>query len=159
MSLGSLLPAALDAQTLPTLVAALDRSLYPSPTPGLTARMAVLWALTGLCILMAVLYLWLHYRSTTERPRRRCLWFIRLVERPSGRFIVINPRPALTWVVVVYGTYELVFLAAFYRVYALGDRQVAYAGLRGFNALPFFLGGWVLSWSGLQARLSSSTRA
>lgn len=134
---------------------------------------------------MAVLYLWLHYRSTTERPRRRCLWFIRLVERPSGRFIVIkcapslkgsrlrlgslirpthtllcySPRPALTWVVVVYGTYELVFLAAFYRVYALGDRQVAYAGLRGFNALPFFLGGWVLSWSGLQARLSSSTRA
>lgn len=56
------------------------RTRYAALTHGLHPR----------CMLLAVLYLWLLYRSTPERPRRRCMWFIRIVERPRGRLIVIK---------------------------------------------------------------------
>jgi len=110
-----LLPDTLDEDTVPKIIAALDGILYPRPTPGLEIRIAVLLTLTGLCvlssssllrprptglsapavdfrrsILLGILYLGLHYQSTVERPRRRCLWLVRRVERLSGRFLVIK---------------------------------------------------------------------
>ncbi|GAA5856928.1 hypothetical protein JCM9279_003599 [Rhodotorula babjevae] len=148
-----LLPATLDKDTVSTIIAALDDILYPPPTPGLEARIAVLLALTGLSLIFGVLYLWLHYRSTVERPRRRCLWLVRRVERPSGRYLVINPRTALTSVVVSYGLYELAYVATFWAVYGLHMDQAVAIGIRNFNAIPLWLGGWILSWSGLQAFL------
>lgn len=39
-------------------------------------------------IIVAVLYLYLHYQNTIDR--RRSLWLVRLVDRPSGRFVVIK---------------------------------------------------------------------
>lgn len=48
--MASLLPATLDEQTVPDLIAYLDRVLYPEPTPGSTARTAILLALAGLCV-------------------------------------------------------------------------------------------------------------
>ncbi|GAA5906332.1 hypothetical protein JCM8208_003520 [Rhodotorula glutinis] len=151
--MASLVPTTLDANTIPALVARLDATLYPAPTPGLLARMAVLWSLTGMTIVLAVLYLYLHYQNTSERPRRRCLWLVRLVDRPSGRFIVVNPRPALTGIVIIYALYALLYEVAFWFVYGKQKAQNLYIGLRDFNQVPLFIGGWILSWSGLQAFL------
>ncbi|BGP36161.1 hypothetical protein JCM10449v2_000059 [Rhodotorula kratochvilovae] len=151
--MASLLPPTLDAQTVPNLITTLDLAFYPPPSAGFTARIGVLWALTGLYVLLAFHYLWLHYQSSTERPRRRSLWLARLVDRPGGRFIVLNPRPIWTLTVVFYGFYELLFLGSFWRVYKLGRPQHAWMGIRSFNGVALFVGGWVISWSGLQAFL------
>jgi len=48
--MASLVPTTLDSRTIPALVAQLDATLYPAPTPGLLARMVVLWSLTGMCV-------------------------------------------------------------------------------------------------------------
>ncbi|GAA5856926.1 hypothetical protein JCM9279_003598 [Rhodotorula babjevae] len=151
--MASLVPTTLDANTIPALVAQLDATLYPAPTPGLLARMAVLWSLTGLTIVLAVLYLYLHYQNTSERPRRRCLWLVRLVDRPSGRFLVVNPRPALAGIVVIYAIYALLYEVTFWFVYGKERGAYLYIGVRDFNQVPLFIGGWILSWSGLQAFL------
>lgn len=110
----SLLPSTLDAATLPVMIASLERLVYPKPTNGSRPGWQCYWrsaacacslscssgerggnSLTALCpsrrsMILALLYLLLHYRSTAERPRSRCLWFVRLVDRPSGRFIVVK---------------------------------------------------------------------
>lgn len=44
-------------------------------------------------LVLAAIYLWLHYWTTLERPRRRCMWLVRFVERTSGRFLVIKCVP------------------------------------------------------------------
>ncbi|GAA5930417.1 hypothetical protein JCM3775_004386 [Rhodotorula graminis] len=149
--MASLVPTTLDEHTVPNILAQLDATLYPAPTSGLLARMAVLWTLTGLSIIVAVLYLYLHYQNTIDR--RRSLWLVRLVDRPSGRFVVINPRPALTGVVIIYSIYALVYEGAFWYVYSTRCAQNLYIGVRNFNPVPLFIGGWILSWSGLQAFL------
>ncbi|GAA5930421.1 hypothetical protein JCM3775_004387 [Rhodotorula graminis] len=118
--MASRVPPTLDEETLPEFVAALDRLLYPPASPGLRARVAVLMALTGLSILLGLLYL---------------------------------PRPALAGVVVLYGAYELAYVATYYLVYGLGQGQAVAIGIRNFNAIPLWLGGWILSWCGLQAFL------
>lgn len=41
----------LDNSTVPAMLALLDSKFYPTPSPGLTARMGILWALTGACVL------------------------------------------------------------------------------------------------------------
>lgn len=146
-------PSVLDAQTVSYLIAGLDCVFYPSPTTGFMARMAVFWATTGVCMLLAVLYLWLLYRSTPERPRRRCMWFIRIVERPRGRLIVINPRIAWAGTVLAYGAFELGYTFTFWQTYEETVSQAALIALRGFNAVPLFCAGWVISWAGLTAFL------
>lgn len=47
-AMNAVLTPVLDGQTVPNLIQALDRAFFPTPTPGFTARMAVLWTLTGL---------------------------------------------------------------------------------------------------------------
>jgi len=41
-------------------------------------------------MLLSAVYLGLHYHSTLERPRRRSLWLVRFLDRPSGRFLAIK---------------------------------------------------------------------
>ncbi|GAA5856267.1 hypothetical protein JCM9279_006363 [Rhodotorula babjevae] len=149
--MASLLPATLDEHTVPDLISTLDRALYPEPTPGFTARTAILLALTSSTIILALLYLYLHYRSSAEGAR--CLWFIRLVDRPSGRFIVLNPRMAWVATVLLYSSFELVLLVVFWRTYELERGQEAWLAVRSFNPTVFALGGWIISWAGLTAFL------
>ena len=52
--MSDLLPPALDAQTVPRFLAALDDAFYPTPNAGFTARLAVLAALTSLCVLLSL---------------------------------------------------------------------------------------------------------
>lgn len=75
-----LLPSTLDAATLPVMIASLDRLVYPKPTNGFTARMAVLLALSGLCVLPLLLL---------RRTGRE------LTDRPLSFSQVHDPRPAL----------------------------------------------------------------
>ncbi|BGO88428.1 hypothetical protein NBRC10512_006993 [Rhodotorula toruloides] len=143
----------LDNSTVPAMLALLDSKFYPTPSPGLTARMGILWALTGAYILLSLNYLYLHVKHSKETPKWRSLWLARFVERPSGRFLVLNPRPTWIAVVISYGFYELFATGMFWRVYYLGRHQDGWAGVRSYNGLALFIGGWCISWSGLQAFL------
>ncbi|GAA5930439.1 hypothetical protein JCM3775_004392 [Rhodotorula graminis] len=149
--MASSLPTTLDERTVANLISTLDRTLYPEPTAGFTARTAILIALTALSMLLVLLYLYLHYRSSSEGVR--CLWFMRLIDRPSGRFLVINPRLAWVGTVLLYGSYELVILGVFWQTYSLGRGQKAWLALRTFDAMVLALGGWIISWAGLTAFL------
>ncbi|GAA5906347.1 hypothetical protein JCM8208_003525 [Rhodotorula glutinis] len=149
--MSSLLPATLDERTVSNLVEALDRAFYPTPSSGFTARMLILVALTVLCICLVVCYLWLHYQSSTEVPKRRCLWLMRFVDRPSGRFLLINSRPAWSWTILFYISYSIAFLAICWAVYARGMDQRAWIAMRAFNPLLLFLRGWSFTFANLQA--------
>ncbi|GAA5906345.1 hypothetical protein JCM8208_003524 [Rhodotorula glutinis] len=151
--MASFLPPVLTAQSVSQLIAGLDQAFYPTPSPGFTARIALLWSLNGACIILSLFYLWLHVKSSTETPRRRCLWLMRLVARADGRLIALNIRP--TWVIVVlfYSTFNIVFLGFFYSVYELGDGQRALIGLREYNAIVLFIGGWLMTWANMSAFL------
>ncbi|GAA5856265.1 hypothetical protein JCM9279_006362 [Rhodotorula babjevae] len=151
--MASFLPPVLTAKSVSNLIAGLDRAFYPTPTPGFTARIAVLWSLNGASILLALFYLWLHYSSSSEQPRRRCLWLMRLVDRADGRLIALNIRPTWVTVVLFYSAFNVVFLGCFYGVYELGNGQRALIGLREFNAIVLFLGGWVMTWANMSAFL------
>jgi len=45
--MASFLPPVLTAQSVSNLIAGFDRAFYPTPSPGFTARIAVLWSLNG----------------------------------------------------------------------------------------------------------------
>ncbi|GAA5974378.1 hypothetical protein JCM11641_005246 [Rhodosporidiobolus odoratus] len=109
------------------LLSRLDSVCYPTPTPGLTVRWGVLVGLTVLYILLG--------------------------SGPSGRFLVLNPRP--TWViwVIVYGFFEILLLVLFHRVYQHHDCQRAWLIARSLNAPKLFVPGWLISRSGLSAFL------
>ncbi|GAA5930436.1 hypothetical protein JCM3775_004391 [Rhodotorula graminis] len=149
--MASLLPATLDARTVSNLVEDLDRAFYPSPSSGFTARMLVLEALTVLCMFLAIFYLWLHYRHSPEVPKRRCLWLMRYVDRPSGRFLLINSRPIWCWTILFYTSYSIAFLAVCWTVYSRGIDQRAWIAMRAFNALFLFVCGWSFTFANLQA--------
>jgi len=61
----------------------------------------------------------------------------------------------LAGIVVIYSIYALLYEVAFWYVYGKQRQQSLYIGLRDFNTVPLFIGGWILSWSGLQVRPSS----
>ncbi|BGP44218.1 aminophospholipid translocase [Rhodotorula kratochvilovae] len=70
---------------------------------------------------------------------------------PGGKRLETRLSPIWTLTVVFYGFYELLFLGSFWRVYKLGRLQHAWMGIQSFNGVVLFVGGWVISWSGLQA--------
>lgn len=61
-----------------------------------------------------------------------------------------SPRPSWTLTAVMYGFYELLYTGSFWRVYVLHRPQHAWNGIRSFDAVALFIGGWCISWSGLQ---------
>ncbi|KPV74038.1 uncharacterized protein RHOBADRAFT_45335 [Rhodotorula graminis WP1] len=152
--MSAMLPPALDAQTVPRFLAALDAFAYPKPAAGgFTARVAILAALTSLSMVLSVVYLGLHCQSTLERPRRRCLWLVRFLERPSGRFLAINTRPSWTVSIFLYSAFQLACVFAYWRAYGCHESLKAWIILRAFIGVFMFAAAWVISWSGLMAFL------
>ncbi|GAA5896514.1 hypothetical protein JCM8208_004220 [Rhodotorula glutinis] len=151
--MSAMLPPALDTQTVSRFLADLDGAVYPTPNAGFTARLAVLAALTSLSMLLSAVYLGLHYYSTVERPRRRCLWLVRFLDRPSGRFLAINTRPSWTISILLYSAFQLACLVAYWRGYGRHESLKAWIALRAFIGVFMFAAAWLISWSGLMAFL------
>jgi len=101
---------------------------------------------------------------STLRPRLALLsplFFppsLALGRRSHSRSLSCSPRTALTSTVVLYGLYETAYVATFWAVYGLQKDQAVAIGIRNFNAIPLWLGGWILSWSGLQVSQHSRFR-
>lgn len=72
--------------------------------------------------------------------------------------IVTSIRPTWSCVVLFYSCFNIVFLGFFYGVYELKDSQRAFIGLREFNAVVLFIGGWVMTWANMQVRLPLNLR-
>ncbi|GAA6033691.1 hypothetical protein JCM8097_004384 [Rhodosporidiobolus ruineniae] len=148
-------PVVWTSSTLDDLLNQLDAAFNPPPSAGFNARWGILTGLTALYMVLLLVYLGLHVAGTKDRPRWKSLWLMRFVERPSGRFLVLNPRP--TWSIpLLYGAFELAYLAVFFRVYRDHMSQATWFTLRGINAPLLFIPGWLISWSGLQAFLVST---
>ncbi|BGP12155.1 hypothetical protein JCM10213_004720 [Rhodosporidiobolus nylandii] len=143
-------PADLD---LDVVLDTLDLAFYPTPTAGFKARTGVLLALTASYIVLSTLYLIIHVVYSKDRPRYKSLWLLRVVERPSGRFLVLNSRLTWTTWTVLYGCFELAHMALYYRVYVCHESQSAWFVVRALNAPFLFIPGWLTSWSGLQSFL------
>ncbi|GAA6008138.1 hypothetical protein JCM10207_007042 [Rhodosporidiobolus poonsookiae] len=151
--MSGLLPSTLTASTVDDILATLEAAFYPDPSPGFGARHGVLLALTVIYMVASASYLALTVYYSKERPRWKCMWFVRLVDRPSGRFIVLNPRPCWTITTFAYGAFSLAYLVDFYIVYVKHASQEAWFPLRSLNAPMLFFPGWMISWSGLQSFL------
>ncbi|GAA5877123.1 hypothetical protein JCM8547_008965 [Rhodosporidiobolus lusitaniae] len=148
---GFSLPSELTASTVDDLIRQLTVAFYPRPSRGFEARWGVLMGITAAYILAQMVYLVLYVRGSTDGWG--ALWLIRRVERPSGRFLVLNPRP--TWMIpLCYGLFELAYLALLYRVYESDQvSQKAWFAMRSINAPLLFMPGWLISFSGLQSFL------
>lgn len=81
------------------------------------------------------------------------MWLVRFVERTSGRFLVINPRPAWTCTVFSFGLFELACLCSFFYGYGPSRNLRAWLGVRSFIAVLLSAIGWITSWTGMQAFL------
>ncbi|KAM0746754.1 hypothetical protein T439DRAFT_108401 [Meredithblackwellia eburnea MCA 4105] len=62
--------------------------MYPPFASGFKARTVVLLTLQSLVILMSLIYIPLQLRE--QKRHRRDIWVVRLIERPQGRYIVLN---------------------------------------------------------------------
>ncbi|BGO88430.1 hypothetical protein NBRC10512_004541 [Rhodotorula toruloides] len=151
------LPATLNATTLDYLLREAHDLYYPMPTPGFTVRIAVLLTIVASTVLLALFYL-SHHLYTSYRDTHT-LWFIRLIERPSGRFIVLNPRVTWSIAIIAHGSFVLVLVALFWQIYAHEYSKRTYIALKTLQPLPQFVGGWMGTWSSLQAFLVASESA
>ncbi|BGP21172.1 hypothetical protein JCM10295v2_000043 [Rhodotorula toruloides] len=166
------LPATMNATTLDYLLRETHDLYYPSATAEFTVRIAVLLTIvasaqTGVralishfetsTILLAFFYLSHHLLTTFRSPGS--LWFIRLVERPSGRFIVLNPRITWSLAIISHGSFVLILVVLFWGIYAREWSKRTYIALKTLQPLPQFLGGWVGTWASLQAFLVASESA
>ncbi|GJN91940.1 hypothetical protein Rhopal_004965-T1 [Rhodotorula paludigena] len=68
------------------------------------------------------------------------------------------PRPSWTLTAIMYGFYELLYTGSFWRVYVLHRPQHAWNGIRSFDAVALFIGGWIISWTEAEASLLPSAR-
>jgi len=64
-------------------------------------------------------------------------------------------RPTWVAVVLFYSAFNIVFLGFFYGVYALENGQRALIGLREFNAIVLFIGGWIMTWANMSVSRTS----
>ncbi|BGO98941.1 hypothetical protein NBRC10513v2_000043 [Rhodotorula toruloides] len=151
------LPATINATTLDYLLREAHELYYPTPTAGFTVRIAVLLTIVASTVLLALFYL-SHHLYTSYRDTRT-IWFIRLIERPSGRFIVLNPRVTWSLAIIAHGSFVLVLVALFWQIYAREYSKRTYIALKTLQPLPQFVGGWMGTWSSLQAFLVASESA
>ncbi|GAA5923791.1 uncharacterized protein JCM15063_003767 [Sporobolomyces koalae] len=127
--------------------------LHPTPTGGFRGRLITLFTLSTLYTLLAATYGIYTILRTEERPRRKAVWCARLVSRPTGRFIVLNPRMAWSIGGVVTGLWSISLVWYNYRAFLQDGDQAAMWGVRAMNHFVFFVVGWPISWAGCQAYL------
>ncbi|BGP28313.1 hypothetical protein JCM10296v2_000045 [Rhodotorula toruloides] len=151
------LPATINATTLDYLLREAHDLYYPTPTAGFTTQADPARFLAPSTVLLALFYL-SHHLYTSYRDTRT-LWFIRLIERPSGRFIVLNPRVTWSLAIVAHGLFVLVLVALFWQIYEKEYSRRTYIALKTLQPLPQFVGGWMGTWSSLQAFLVASESA
>ncbi|GAA6064539.1 hypothetical protein JCM10212_005643 [Sporobolomyces blumeae] len=127
--------------------------LHPTPTEGFRTRLIVLLTLTVIYTTIAATYGIVTVVRTDERPRKRAFWFARLVQRPSGRFIVLNPRIAWSLGGVITGLWSIALIYYNWQAFLHHGDQSAMWGFRAMNTFVFFCVAWMSSWCALQAYL------
>lgn len=94
----------------------------------------------------------MHIYHTRRNGKK--VWFGRRIERPSGRLLVLHSRTTWTLSLVIWGGYSVAYSVVYWLVYAKEYSQRPLIVMRSFQGIPLFLGGWCVSWSGLQVRLA-----
>ncbi|BGO98931.1 hypothetical protein RTBOTA2_000027 [Rhodotorula toruloides] len=157
MSASQFLPHTLDGSTVRELLAGVHSFFYPPPTAGFTVRVFILIAIIVATIVSALLFIALHVYHTRRSGKK--VWFGRRIERPSGRLLVLHSRTTWTLSLVIWGGYSVAYSVIYWLVYAKEYSQRPLIVMRSFQGIPLYLGGWCVSWSGLQAFMLATESA
>lgn len=65
----------------------INSTFYRTPTPGFQARLACLFGLNGLAILLGLIYFVLLLIDAKRKNSVKRFWLFRLVQRPTGRYV------------------------------------------------------------------------
>ncbi|BGO95984.1 hypothetical protein NBRC10512_005431 [Rhodotorula toruloides] len=133
--------------------AAIEASTRSTPTDGFAVRLVVLFVLCGLLAVLSTIYWLLLYRDWKRTGRGNPTWLFRIVERPSGRYIVTNLKLALTLFTVAASALLLAFIAETYQFYVRGGLRSHVVTFKTWSGVPLFVQGWLLIWSTLQASI------
>ncbi|BGP35719.1 hypothetical protein JCM10296v2_007571 [Rhodotorula toruloides] len=113
--------------------AAIEASARSTPTDGFAARLVVLLAV------LSIIYWLLLYRDWKRTGRGNPTWLFRIVERPSGRYIVTNLKLALTFFTVVASALLLAFIAETYQFYVLDASRSRVITFKTWSGMPLFV--------------------
>ncbi|GAA5992774.1 hypothetical protein JCM11641_007805 [Rhodosporidiobolus odoratus] len=137
-------------------LAYVDRAFYGHPASGLKVRLGVLFGLTGLVIVLAIVK-WMWIVVEAKRHHRGSPWWLfRLADRQSGRFIVTNGKLVLSLFSVITAAVMVGQLVNLYKVFVQHKSQSRAAIVRAFTTLPLLLQGWLVPFASLQASLLAS---
>ncbi|KAK4057514.1 hypothetical protein OIO90_001583 [Microbotryomycetes sp. JL221] len=136
-------------------IRALNDAMYRDPTPGLRVRLLTLLSLNLFYLVLAIAYIILLVFESRKHARARLqtrrFWLFRLVQRPSGRYIVSNQRALCSIMSIIVGAVSIAYLSDVYNVYVDKGSQTNTSAWRAYIFLPLFAHGWIISWGGLQA--------
>ncbi|BGP21162.1 hypothetical protein Rt10032_c19g6148 [Rhodotorula toruloides] len=157
MSAAQFLPQRLDGSTVRELLEGVRSLFYPRPTAGFTVRVFVLVAVLVATIVSALLFIALHIYRIRRSGKK--VWFARRIERSSGRLVVLHSRTTWTLSLVIWGSYALAYSIVYWLVYTKEYSQRPLIAMRSFQGIPLYMGGWCVSWSGLQAFMLATESA
>ncbi|GAA5874693.1 hypothetical protein JCM8547_003957 [Rhodosporidiobolus lusitaniae] len=89
--------------------------MYPDFHQGFPARVGVLLSLLVVTILVAFLYLFVTIRDT--RRRGKAIWLVRLVRRPSGRYLTTNQYISYPLFSIILSSVWIAYVSYIYRMF------------------------------------------
>ncbi|GAA6015921.1 hypothetical protein JCM10207_006807 [Rhodosporidiobolus poonsookiae] len=135
---------------------ALHATFYNTPSSGFKVRLGVLFGLTALAIVLAVVNWVLLVLEAKRHGRGSPYWLFRLASRQSGRYIVTNGKLVLSLLTVITGAVMLGTTVDLWNVFVDQKSQSRSSIIRSFSVLPLLLQGWLMPWASLQASLLAS---
>ncbi|GAA5834436.1 hypothetical protein JCM11251_007991 [Rhodosporidiobolus azoricus] len=135
---------------------AVHESFYSNPSPGFKARLGVLFGLTGLVIILAIVNWILLVLEAKRHKRGTPYWLFRLHARQNGRYIVTNGKLVLSLFTVITGAVLIGTQVDLWNVFVEQKSQSRSSALRTFAVLPLLLQGWLMPFAALQASLLAS---
>ncbi|GAA5859172.1 hypothetical protein JCM8547_008901 [Rhodosporidiobolus lusitaniae] len=137
-------------------LAVVHKSFYGEPTSGFKVRLGLLFGMTGMIIIFAIVNWVLILREAKRNGRGSPWWLFRLADRQSGRYIVTNGKLALSLMSVITGAVMMGQIVDLWQVFVNHASQSRSSIIRTFAVLPLLLQGWLMPFAALQASLLAS---
>ncbi|GAA5891939.1 hypothetical protein JCM6882_007414 [Rhodosporidiobolus microsporus] len=135
---------------------AVHTSFSSNPPEGFKVRLGVLFGLTGLVIILAIVNWVLLVLEAKRHKRGSPYWLFRLHARQSGRYIVTNGKLTLSLFTVITGAVMIGTQVDLWNVFVEQKSQSRSSIIRTFAVLPLLLQGWLMPFAALQASLLAS---
>ncbi|BGP35718.1 hypothetical protein JCM10296v2_007570 [Rhodotorula toruloides] len=136
---------------------ALQARMHATPSSGFGVRLAVLFGLCSLLIVLSGAY-WVTLNCESRANGQQSpTWLFRRIDRRRGGYIITNGKLVLVSLSTVSRAILLAYLIGTYKLYVLHGQEHRISTL--WASLPFFTQSWLITWSALQASLLASDAA